>query len=136
EVLVEVEATVPVGAVLARIDTAATPGEAHADEHVEERAAAAPASPRRYSPVVQRIAAEHGIDLDTVEGTGRGGRVRKPDVLAAVEARDGGHDAPTHIESPYEPEPEPAAGEPLSRMRRAIGEHMLPSLRTAAHCTT
>src|SRR6266516_6379051 len=45
EVLVEVEATVPVGAVLARIDTAATPGEAHADEHVEERAAAAPASP-------------------------------------------------------------------------------------------
>ena len=99
EILVEVEATVPVETVLARIDTGATPGEAHAAEHVEERPSAAPASPRRYSPVVQRIAAEHGIDLDTIEGTGRGGRVRKPDVLA-------------------------------------IGEHMLHSLRTAAHCTT
>ena len=43
---------------------------------------------RRYSPVVQRIAAEHGVDLDRVEGTGRGGRVRKQDVLAVVrEAR-------------------------------------------------
>ena len=146
EILVEVEATVPVETVLARIDTGATPGEAHADEHVRESAAPAPAPPRRYSPVVQRIAAEHGIDLDTVEGTGRGGRVRKPDVLAAVEARDGGHDAPMHTESPYRPEPEPepepgpgatpGAGEPLSRMRRAIGEHMLRSLRTAAHCTT
>src|SRR3954462_3756347 len=38
--------------------------------------------PRRYSPVVMRIAAEHGIDLEQVQGTGRGGRVRKPDVLA------------------------------------------------------
>ena len=47
-----------------------------------------PARPRarggRYSPVVQRIAAEHDIDLSTVEGTGRGGRVRKQDVLALV----------------------------------------------------
>jgi 2-oxoglutarate dehydrogenase E2 component (dihydrolipoamide succinyltransferase) len=95
---------------------------------------------------VQRIAAEHGIDLETVAGTGRGGRVRKQDVLAAVEALPGNGEAPMHIESPYRPEPEPeratepgaepVAGEPLSRMRRAIGEHMLHSLRTAAHCTT
>ena len=42
--------------------------------------------PRRYSPVVMRIAAEHGIDLEQVEGTGRGGRVRKPDVLAYLES--------------------------------------------------
>jgi pyruvate/2-oxoglutarate dehydrogenase complex dihydrolipoamide acyltransferase (E2) component len=149
EILVEVEATVPVGEVLARIDTGATPGEPHADEHVEDAPAVAPAPPRRYSPVVQRIAADHGVDLDTVEGTGRGGRVRKQDVLAAVEARDGADEAPMHTESPYrpepapepEPEPEPAvepaaAGDSLSRMRRAIGEHMLRSLRTAAHCTT
>ena len=43
----------------------------------------APRRPRRYSPVVMRIAAEHGIDLEQVEGTGRGGRVRKQDVLAS-----------------------------------------------------
>jgi pyruvate/2-oxoglutarate dehydrogenase complex dihydrolipoamide acyltransferase (E2) component len=141
---------------------------------------------RRYSPVVTRMAAEHGIDLSQIEGTGRGGRVRKQDVLAYLE--DGGAkpeaqappEPPLHIESPYRPEPvepattpppvtappppepvapattpppvtapppaaappaEPAAapaarGEPLSRMRKSIGEHMKRSLETAAHCTT
>jgi pyruvate/2-oxoglutarate dehydrogenase complex dihydrolipoamide acyltransferase (E2) component len=106
--------------------------------------------------VVARIAAEHNIDLSTVKGTGRGGRVRKQDVLALVDG-DGAQAAPTepplHIESPYRPEPAPAkpaaaapaaavrsdaapAGEPLSRMRRSIGEHMKRSLELAAHCTT
>ena len=136
EILVEVGATVPVETLLARIDTGAAPGEPHADEHVE-----AETRPRRYSPVVQRIAAEHGIDLDAVPGTGRGGRVRKQDVLAVVESHAGNGEAPMHIESPYRPEPEPAPaaegeGDPRSRMRRAIGEHMLRSLRTAPHCTT
>ena len=75
---------------------------------------------RRYSPVVQRIAAEHGIDLGAVSGSGRGGRVRKQ-----------------HIESPYRPDPVPVTGTgQLSRMRRQIGAHMKRSLETAAHCTT
>jgi pyruvate/2-oxoglutarate dehydrogenase complex dihydrolipoamide acyltransferase (E2) component len=115
--------------------------------------------PRRYSPVVMRIAAEHGIDLEQVEGTGRDGRVRKQDVLAFVESGGSAAEPPMHIESPYRPE-EPAraktrkprfgrseaeaqapssGGEhaaPLSRMRASIGEHMLHSLRTAATCTT
>jgi pyruvate/2-oxoglutarate dehydrogenase complex dihydrolipoamide acyltransferase (E2) component len=99
---------------------------------------------RRYSPVVQRIAAEHDIDLDSVAGTGRGGRVRKQDVLAVVAGNgDGtgagaGADPPLHIESPYRPDPTPAvAGSgQLPRMRRQIGEHMKRSLETAAHCTT
>src|SRR3954454_23331530 len=61
---------------------------------------------RRYSPVVMRIAAEHGIDLEQVEGTGRGGRVRKPDVLAFLEGGNGvQEEPPMHIESPYKPEP-------------------------------
>jgi 2-oxoglutarate dehydrogenase E2 component (dihydrolipoamide succinyltransferase) len=89
---------------------------------------------RRYSPVVQRIAAEHGIDLDAVTGTGREGRVRKQDVLAFVAAAP---EPPMHIESPYRPEPVAAAGGgQLSRMRRQIGAHMKRSLETAAHCTT
>ncbi len=117
--------------------------------------AQAPPGARRYSPVVQRIAAEHGIDLDQVPGTGRGGRVRKPDVLAFIESPP--QDAPLHIESPYRPEPEPAPGAgaaaapaaspgaapaaapgtgQLSRIRRQIGEHMKRSLETAATCTT
>src|SRR5215210_3165226 len=60
--------------------------------------------PRRYSPVVMRIAAEHGIDLEQVEGTGRGGRVRKQDVMAFLENggdRGGAVEPPMHIESPY-----------------------------------
>ena len=93
---------------------------------------------------MQRIAAEHGIDLSIVTGTGRDGRVRKQDVLAVVGAgapdatTTSGPEPPLHIESPYVPEPiaAPAAGGSLSRMRRQIGEHMKRSLETAAHCTT
>jgi pyruvate/2-oxoglutarate dehydrogenase complex dihydrolipoamide acyltransferase (E2) component len=167
ELIVDVGTTVEVGTVLARIATDARPGEPHVSESEEEpeREAetepAAPAresrGPRRYSPVVMRIASEHGIDLDRVEGTGRGGRVRKQDVLAFVE-NGGGEEPPMHIESPYRPDepapaktrkprfetPEPAAepapmtagGAPLSRMRQAIGARMLQSLQTAATCTT
>jgi pyruvate/2-oxoglutarate dehydrogenase complex dihydrolipoamide acyltransferase (E2) component len=94
-----------------------------------------PAERARYSPVVQRIAASHDIDLSQVKGTGRGGRVRKQDVLAFVDAAP---EPPLHIESPYrpEPEPEPGATTQLSRIRRQIGERMTHSLHTAAQCTT
>jgi pyruvate/2-oxoglutarate dehydrogenase complex dihydrolipoamide acyltransferase (E2) component len=151
EILVPVETTVAVGTVLARIGSsggAPSNGDrrAGAPEGGREtsRSRTFPDQPRRYSPVVQRIASEHGIDLAQVPGTGRDGRVRKQDVLAFVgggAARgDGGAlaaeaEAPLHIESPYRPEPAPAAGG-LSRMRRQIGEHMKRSLDTAAHCTT
>ena len=159
--------TVPVGTVLARIDTGGKPGEAHAAEDVgppEPRSAAAAAAKasvqpeekasgvrpqasgngqgaKRFSPVVMRMAAEHDIDLSAIEGTGRGGRVTKKDVVAYLD--EGGEAAaPLHIESPYKPdehEPEPApgpAGDTLSRMRRSIGQHMKRSLETAATCTT
>ena len=138
--------------------------ETHAGSAQRGSSAARRSGSRRYSPVVMRIASEHGVDLDRVEGTGRGGRVRKQDVLAFIE--NGGAaaepaEAPMHIESPYRPdEPaapktrkprfegpapetapaaEPAAGgtsAPLSRMRQSIGQHMLHSLQTAATCTT
>ncbi len=74
---------------------------------------------RRYSPVVQRIAAEHDIDLAQIPGTGRGGRVRKQDVLAFIEGGGAGQapletgtgtgvaEPPLHIESPYRPDPTP-----------------------------
>ncbi|HEY2769340.1 MAG TPA: dihydrolipoamide acetyltransferase family protein [Solirubrobacteraceae bacterium] len=168
EILVAVEETVEVGTVLARIATGdlgvpAPPADPDAPAPPADRGAPAPppgptngAPPsgastgnghrtasdrRRYSPVVQRIAAEHDIDLSAVEGTGRGGRVRKQDVLAFIESAP---EPPMHIESPYRPDPVPAAAAPapavapggLSRMRRQIGEHMKRSLETAAHCTS
>ncbi len=159
EIIVEVGATVDVGTVMARIATDARPGEAH----VSEEDTSPPEVPengrrRRYSPVVMRIAAEHDVDLEQVQGTGRDGRVRKQDVLAFIEG--GGEEPPMHIESPYKPDepvapkprkarlqrveevprqapaPEPAGGRPLSRMRQAIGSRMVQSLQTAATCTT
>src|SRR5262249_1971792 len=114
---------------------------------------------RRYSPVVMRIAAEHDVDLEQVEGTGRDGRVRKQDVLAYIEGS--AEEPPMHIESPYKPdepaapnprraglqgveavpreaaaEPVAAGAQPRSRMRAAIGSRMVQSLQTAATCTT
>jgi pyruvate/2-oxoglutarate dehydrogenase complex dihydrolipoamide acyltransferase (E2) component len=143
EILVEVEETVEVGTVLARIATAGAPaadqappldgepGGAPTTETKSPRTHRSGNGHRRYSPVVQRIASEHGIDLSQVEGTGRDGRVRKQDVLAFVEA-----EPPLHIESPYRPEPVAPAADGLSRMRRQIGEHMKRSLDTTATCTT
>ncbi len=64
--------------------TDAVAGEAHPDEHVPRR---------RYSPVVQRIARLEGVDLEAVPGSGRGGRVRKQDVLAFSHTRGNGHAA-------------------------------------------
>jgi pyruvate/2-oxoglutarate dehydrogenase complex dihydrolipoamide acyltransferase (E2) component len=159
EILVAVEETVEVGTVLARIavdgatpPTTPVPSNDDAPRSDASTAEATPArtngsdggSPRsnggrHYSPVVRRIAAEHDVDLTRVEGTGRGGRVRKQDVLAFIEAGPVAEappaDAPLHIESPYRPEPTPASPT-LSRMRRQIGEHMKRSLETAATCTT
>ena len=97
----------------------------HAGTAQRGHAAARRSGPRRYSPVVMRIAAEHGIDLEQVEGTGRGGRVRKQDVLAFLESGDGAaaEEPPMHIESPYRPD-EPAP--PKTRSRAAAAEPRRP----------
>jgi pyruvate/2-oxoglutarate dehydrogenase complex dihydrolipoamide acyltransferase (E2) component len=159
--------TVAVGDTIAEIDEAAKPGEAHRQEDGEAPAEASAEGPISgdageaevdrsgfYSPVVRRIADKHGVDLDQVEGTGIGGRVRKRDVLAVAEQRaSNGHAKPQpilHTESPYRPdepdqpkvadEPQTAGGgerrEPMSPMRQAIARHMVDSRRTSAHCTT
>ena len=65
------------------------------------------------SPVVARIAAEHGVDVSSVPGTGRGGRVTKKDILNFVES--GGQAAATAPAAPPQeeaPAPAPAAPEP------------------------
>ncbi|MGH7408430.1 MAG: biotin/lipoyl-containing protein, partial [Candidatus Methylomirabilales bacterium] len=62
---------------------------------------------RKITPVVARLAEQHGLDLDRVEGTGVGGRVTKRDVLAHLE---GAPAAPAP--RPVEPAPRPAATQP------------------------
>ncbi len=140
EIVVAVGETVDVGTVLALIATDAKPGEAHTSEGTSEADAALEApgeagalqgdaerpQPRRYSPVVMRMAAEHDIDLSPIEGTGRGGRVRKQDVLAYLENGASTAEPPMHIESPYKPD-EPAA--PKKRQPRFTREPDEPAPR-------
>jgi pyruvate/2-oxoglutarate dehydrogenase complex dihydrolipoamide acyltransferase (E2) component len=114
EILVPAGETVPVGAVLANISRTETAA-----------GAGPPSRTPGYSPVVRRMAAAHGIDLELIEGTGRGGRVTKQDVLAFIEGDGGGA---SELVS--------ATPEPFSHMRRTIAEHMTRSLATAAHCHT
>jgi len=145
--------TVPVNEVVAVIETVASEAastpvrrEPKASPEPSEPAvpaAAAPAARDRegkfVSPVVRRIASEHGIDPTTVPGTGAGGRVTKKDIEARIA---GGVPAPS---SPTPAPPPAAAGppafkpgerivrEPMSHMRRKIAEHMIESRRTSAH---
>ena len=113
-------------------------GEGREHESAEER-------PRhRSTPLVRRIAEENQVQLEEVEGTGRGGRVTKDDVLRYVArgASDGGRhrrgagapgDFHTHVEHP---EVEPLPGdhvEAMSRMTSLIAEHMVLSRRISAH---
>ena len=128
------------------------PGEAEPEAPeqppVEAVAEAEPPRRRVYSPLVQKLAAEHDVDLSRVQGTGIDGRVRKRDVLAYVEQqRRRAAAAPPAAPAPALPPP-PTPGEelveaeadeevvPLTGMRRAIAEHMIRSKQTSAHVTT
>jgi 2-oxoglutarate dehydrogenase E2 component (dihydrolipoamide succinyltransferase) len=178
----DADATVEVGAEIARISTGAsapTPAapapapaapaapEASAPETGTTEAESSDSNAGAYvTPLVRRLAAQHDIDLSTVAGSGVGGRIRKADVLAAVEARGGttappaqpslqqpaapaaapvpvASSAPTAAQTapaspPTTAEPSALRGrtENLSRLRRVIAERMVESLQTSAQLTT
>jgi 2-oxoglutarate dehydrogenase complex dihydrolipoamide succinyltransferase (E2) component len=81
----------------------------------------------RYSPLVKKLADEHGVDLSKVVGTGIGGRVTKENVLAYIEQAKA-------AEPSWEGEQEEVI--PLTGMRKAIAEHMVRSKQTSPHVTT
>ncbi len=110
-------------------------------------APAAPVGEKIYvTPLVRKLAAEHGVDLSTITGTGLGGRIRKSDVLAAVEARKAAEraaaaakpEAPAAPARPAPVEPSPLRGrtEKLSRLRTIIARRMVESLQISAQLTT
>jgi pyruvate dehydrogenase E2 component (dihydrolipoamide acetyltransferase) len=94
------------------------------------------------TPLVRRLAADRGVDLSTVSGSGVGGRIRKQDVLAAAEKPA----APAPAASaPATRTPSPAATpdtsvrgrtEKLSRLRAVIARRMVESLQVSAQLTT
>jgi 2-oxoglutarate dehydrogenase E2 component (dihydrolipoamide succinyltransferase) len=117
--------------------------EPRAEKQAAPAAAAKESGDGAYvTPLVRKMAADQGVDLAKVEGTGVGGRIRKQDVLDAAEAkkRAAAKPAAPAATAPAAPKaaPSPLRGrtEKLSRMRQIIAQRMVESLQTAAQLTT
>ena len=134
------------------VSTAAPPATPEPAKQTAPVAPAAPAAPSvnnaaevRASPAAQRVAAERGIDLATVPGTGRGGVVSKPDVIERASEQPRAEPvraaqpqpAPS---APSQPPPAPSGNretrEKMTTRRKRIAEHLLESQHATAHLTT
>jgi len=88
------------------------------------------------TPIVRKLANEHGVDLSTVTGTGVGGRIRKEDILsAAAPAPEESHAAPA---AAREVEVSPLRGttQPMTRLRKVVAERAVASMQASAQLTT
>ena len=106
------------------------------------------------TPLVRKLANQHGVDLNSLEGTGVGGRIRKQDVLDAAKAKEEAAKAPADAPqaapaasrssapaaAPKAPSSESQAKrgttEKMSRLRKVIATRMVESLQTGAQLTT
>jgi pyruvate dehydrogenase E2 component (dihydrolipoamide acetyltransferase) len=138
------------------------------EEKKEEKKPAAAAAPKptasaptpqesadeeaRSSPLVRKIAREHGVNLSQIPGTGLGGRITKQDIMAFIEQgsqparvgteafvrpaeRSEGSPSPTPAAAPSAPRPAAYPGDlvPMTNMRKIIAQRMIESRRTSAH---
>ncbi|GAB2760560.1 hypothetical protein GCM10027039_21040 [Terrabacter koreensis] len=102
------------------------------------------------TPLVRKLASQHGVDLGSITGTGVGGRIRKQDVLDAAEAAKAPA-APAPAAAPAASAPAPSAApapaaaavspkrgtrEKMSRLRKVIATRMVESLQVSAQLTT
>ena len=91
------------------------------------------------SPVVAKVAAEHGVNLQQVQGTGLNGRITKNDVLNFVENQKQKETSVTRHPTPAAPTVNPMMGDQLIKhtaIRRQIAEHMVMSKHTSPHVLT
>lgn len=133
EIVVREGETVPVGTLLARIESA-PPSEVinRVGGVVVRPMDPTPEGEDRHSPAVRQLAKEHRVDLSQVTGTGAGGRVTKKDVQDFIAQSAASVEVTT-------PGGEQSMGEdilPLTQMRRTIAERMVKSKQTSAHVTT
>ncbi|CAM5465685.1 2-oxoglutarate dehydrogenase, E2 component, dihydrolipoamide succinyltransferase [Streptomyces coeruleorubidus] len=109
-------------------------------------AAAQPADDGAYvTPLVRKLAAEHGVDLSTVKGTGVGGRIRKQDVMSAAEAAKAAAAAPAPAAAAPAAakkapvlEASPLRGQTIKmpRIRKVIGDNMVKALHEQAQLSS
>jgi 2-oxoglutarate dehydrogenase E2 component (dihydrolipoamide succinyltransferase) len=97
--------------------------------------AATSSDPSYVTPLVRKLAAESGVNLSSVAGTGVGGRIRREDVLTAAS----GTSSATAVHTPA-PTATPSAlrgtVEPMSRLRKVLGERAVASMVSSAQLTT
>jgi pyruvate dehydrogenase E2 component (dihydrolipoamide acetyltransferase) len=150
-------------AAVAPAKAAAPPAEKPSAVKVEEKKASAPApapapsaappaptsneeeEEARSSPLVRKIAREHGISLSHVSGTGLGGRITKQDIMSFIESKGSLQPAPAAPSAsaqsaaaapaprPAAPAPYPGDLVPMTNMRKIIAQRMIESRRTSAH---
>jgi len=156
KIIAEVDAELEIGAVLCSIDTSAAPAQAPKAEEKVEANATAPAAvstpahsdKESYatgtpSPAASKILAENGVSAESVNGTGKDGRITKADALGAV------------ANIPASPKPKPASKpaattaavpaanfsrntrkERMSSLRKTISKHLLNAKNNTAMLTT
>ncbi|MFF7176373.1 2-oxoglutarate dehydrogenase, E2 component, dihydrolipoamide succinyltransferase [Streptomyces pseudovenezuelae] len=96
------------------------------------------------TPLVRKLAAEHGVELGSVKGTGVGGRIRKQDVIAAAEAAKAAAPAPAAAAAPAAAkkapslEASPLRGQTVKmpRIRKVIGDNMVKALHEQAQLSS
>lgn len=155
--------TLPVGEVICLIEVEGTVPQKEqktSDKTVEESApktADSQSNKSRYSPAVMRLSQEHNINLDTVTGTGAGGRITRKDILAVIEKGGAAEaketpaptvqteapvaeSAPKAVSKAQQPAPVvSAAGDqeiPVTGVRKAIAANMLRSKHEIPHAWT
>ena len=108
-----------------------------------QSATAPAAAPKVVMPAARKIAADKGLDPLTVEGTGRGGRVTKGDLLGAVvkpaqsvAKPTAPAPAPAPTPTPRDLDGRPEQRVPMTRLRKRVAERLIQSQSTAAILTT
>jgi len=145
----EAEAPAPVQQAPAPVPATPAPAPVPAAAPAEPAAAAPAVSGSYLTPLVRKLAADKGVDVATLTGTGVGGRIRKEDVLEAAakaEAAKAAAAAPAAApaapaaaaKAPSVPSVSPLRGttEKASRLRQIIAERMVEALHSQAQLTT